>query len=241
MNYSLVSIRFITDLTKGDGIITAKTVYFVATCFSLLACQSDHKHNSAFFKLITLVMKACGCTKDLMNCFNQMGLCESYQSVAKLRTFLAEADEIAITKQASLGVCHIIFDNMDIYVKTLHQLTLPLLMFELHPTSNFPKDDALSMEDSIKLFTPEILNLNSDKYKCEKDHFLEVVHTVIARKICGKIKGLEWIKGLFDEHYNHPYSQTACSQTILHIEPPKALDEKKTSRYGCFVREVLKM
>ena len=116
---------------------------------------------------------------------------------------------------------------MDLYIQTLHQLTLPLLMFEVHPTDHLPSDDGLNLNQTLELFDRDIVNMDAVKNKDEKDYFLEVVFTALARKICCKIRGLEWVTKLYDEHYDHQYKDTATTRTVLHIESPKALDEKK--------------
>ena len=54
------------------------------------------------------------------------------------------------------------------------------------------------------------------------------VHTVLANTICKEIKGLEWTKEHFPLHYEHKYMVAASTRTMLHVEPPRALDEKKT-------------
>ena len=174
-----------------------------------------------------MVMQLNGCTKDLIDCLSSLGLCEGYRSINRMRKWLAEVDEEAVKKQANTGVCHIIFDNLDLYVKTLHRLTLPLLLFETHPTFDLPRDDYMSLEQTLNLFHFDILNLDAQKNRSEKEHFMEVVSTVLATKIACNVKGLEWIKEHYTEHYNHKYSSTACTRSVLHIEPPIALDEKK--------------
>ena len=56
---------------------------------------------------------------EMINCLNWLGFCESYSSVSNMRNWLAAMDELVVKKQAALGVCHIIFDNLDIYIRQL--------------------------------------------------------------------------------------------------------------------------
>ena len=55
-------IRMITDLSNTDHGLTEKHVYRVAFIYSLLVCSVNPQKNSAFFKLITLMLKTSGCT-----------------------------------------------------------------------------------------------------------------------------------------------------------------------------------
>ena len=149
-------------------------------------------------------------------------------AVHSLRKMLAEVDEVSVKKQASFGIIHVIFDNMDVHIKTLHQLTLPLLMFEVHPTNNYSREDSLSLEETLNLFNFDILDLDNERNAEEKEHFFMVVNTILANTICKEIKGLEWTKEHFPLHYEHKYMVAASTRTMLHVEPPRALDEKKT-------------
>ena len=186
----------IVDVTKTDGFLTKKNVYFVASFYALFVCKSSNKKNSAFSKLLTLVMKTFGCSKDFIECFSAIGFCERYQSITNLRNKFSSLDELSVKNLARDGVAHIIFDNMDLQIKTLHQLTLPLLMFEVHPTLHLPRDDALSLQDTLELFNRDTLDLDSPKNRDEKEHFLDVVYNALAREISWKVKG----KGQWNEY-----------------------------------------
>ena len=86
----------------------------------------------------------------MVNCLNWLGLCENANtSMYRLRNFLASVDEVLLKKQASWGVCHIIFDNLDLYIRQLHHLTLPLLVFETYPTFHLSNKDELSLTHSL--------------------------------------------------------------------------------------------
>ena len=127
---------------------------------------------------------------------------------------LADVDELSVRKQASFGVCHVIFDNMDLYVKTLHQLTLPLLMFETHPTKHLLKTDSLSIEKTSELFDFDTLNLDCSKNTVEKNHFLMVVYTVLARTVCSQIKGRLHLKKKIKKFINK-----LLASHVFFIEP----------------------
>ena len=160
-------MRLITDLTKQQNFISKKNIFSVATLYSLLVCKAEPKYNSGFFKLLTLVLKTSGCTKDVIDCFNLLGFCEGYRQIGFMREWFVDIDEEAVKKQASYGVCQIIFDNMDLYVKTLNQLTLPLLMFEVTPTSHLNKTDEMSLEMTLELFNGELLDFESERNRDE--------------------------------------------------------------------------
>ena len=85
----------------------------------------------------------------MISCLNWLGFCENYSSIYKLRGWLASVDELVLKKQAALGVLHIIFDNVDLYVKTLHHLTLPVIMFELYPTFHLNNNDEKNMQETL--------------------------------------------------------------------------------------------
>ena len=95
----------------------------------------------------------------MINCLNWLGACENYSSIYNMRNWLASVDEMMVKKQAAWGVPHIIFDNMDLYIKRLHNLTLPVLMFELYPTFHLTNDDELNWDQTLSLFSRKIINL----------------------------------------------------------------------------------
>ena len=229
-------LRLIADLTKSEGFIEKKNLFCIATVYSILVCKSDYTSNSSFFKLLTLILKSSGCTKDMINCLSSLGICQSYSTIKRLRKWLAEVDEVTVQKQASIGVIHIIFDNLDFHVNTLQHLTLPLLMFEVHPTMGLDTNDELTLHQTLDLFTRELLDLEAESHKEEKKHFLQVIYNVLATDICPKIEGLEWVKTFFELHYNHKYSESASTRTILHVETPKALDENTRDKQVKFLK-----
>ena len=165
----------------------------------------------------------------MIDCMNWLGACESYSSIYNMRTKLAAIEELMVKKQAAWGICQIIFDNMDLHIKQLHHLTLPVLIFEMYPTFHLPNDDEKSWFQTLNLFTNEILDLNAPRNLEEKNHFLFVVKTVLANEICREVPQLKWISNWFEKHHPHKHSNTASSRSHIHVEPPKPLDEKKTS------------
>ena len=144
-----------------------------------------------------------------------------------MRNWLAEVDELVVKKQASWGVSHIIFDNLDININQLHHLPLPVLMFELYPTFHLPNNDEKSFQETLSLFCRDTLDMDSVTNQSDKMHFLLVVKTVLANEICSRVEGLEWISGFFDKHHPHKNSGTASGRSAIHVDPPLALDEKK--------------
>ena len=124
---------------------------------------------------------------------------------------------------------HIIFDNLDLYIKNLHHLTLLILMFELYPTFHLSNSDSVTFEETLDLFTRDFLDLNAERNLVEKEHFLLVIKTVLANEICSEVKEFKWVKEFFEKHHEHKHTNTASSRSTIHIDPPMALDEKKTT------------
>ena len=62
MEHTPFLVRMLADLTKSDTGLTDKDVYKVAFMYSMMVCSVDPHKNSAFFKLITLMLKTSGCT-----------------------------------------------------------------------------------------------------------------------------------------------------------------------------------
>ena len=114
----------------------------------------------------------------MIDCMNWLGLGENYSSFHNTRNWLAAVDELVVQKQAKLGICHIIFDNLDIHIRKTHHLTLPILMFEKFPTFHLSNCDGKDMLSTLELFRPDILDLNSEENRVEREHFLSVVHTI---------------------------------------------------------------
>ena len=142
---------------------------------------------------------------------------------------LASLDELVAKKQAHGGICHIIFDNIDFYIRHLHHLTLPILFFERSPTFHLSNENNLSFIDTLNLFDRNLLDLDSEQNEQELTHFKFVVKTVLAVDICKSIESLKWVSNHFERHHKHRYSETASSRSVLHIDPPMPYDEKKTT------------
>ena len=54
-----------------------------------------------------------------------------------------------------------------------------------------------------------------------------MVKTVLANEVCSQVEGLQWISELYPKHHKHQHSKAASSRSAIHVEPPKALDEKR--------------
>ena len=163
----------------------------------------------------------------MINSLNWLGACEHSSSIHSMRNWLASVDELVVKKQASWGVTHIILDNMDIYIRHLHNLTLPILMFELFPTFHLPNNDEKTLREALEMFGQDLIDLNSDHNINDKEHFLDVVFTVLVHHVCKDFKGLEWMTPFFEKHHKHQHSYQASTRSVIHVDPPIALDEKK--------------
>ena len=175
---------------------------------------------------------------DMVNCMNWLGLCENYSSIYRTRTWLASLDEVLVKKHASWGVIHIIFDNLDLYIRELHHLTLPLLVFETYPTFHLCNTDEMSLHAKLELFEPEFLDLDSPRNRAECQHFLKVIKTAMAEEVCKNEHNLAWISAHFSQHHDHPHSETASTRSLIHIDPPKPLDEKKLKEMTQILHEL---
>ena len=87
------------------------------------------------------------------------------------------------------------------------------------------KTDEKSLEETLALFDRDLLDLNLDNCEDERRHFLLVIKTVLAHDVCKHIKKLKWITQHYEKHHQHKNSNTASSRSIIHVDPPKFLDE----------------
>ena len=94
-------------------------------------------------------------------------------------------------------------------------------------TFHLPNEDSKSLIETLSLFNQDLLDMESEGNHANREHFLFVVKTVLAHKICPFVEGLEWISLVYDKHHQHRHSRTASSRTSLHVDPPLAMDEKK--------------
>ena len=62
--------------------------------------------------------------------------------------------------------------------------------------------------------------------------------TVLAHFICKNIEGLQWIVPFFEYHHDHKHSSTASNRSTIHVDPPKALDEKKLTDMTVILQEL---
>ena len=93
---------------------------------------------------------------------------------------------------------------------------------------NMKTDDALSHEVKVKSFNVNFFNLAHPSNYEQKNHYIMVAHTVLAR-IAEELPGLEWIGKVLPKSHEHPHKETASVKSSLHLEPTMNMSEMEHS------------
>jgi hypothetical protein len=196
-----------------------------AFLFTQMACAINPGVHSAYFKMLSVFMKACGLTDTGLLALSKLGMCEAPRTLLDTKDKLAALDEVMVQRQAAHGIPFIMFDNLNFKIRrTQHDYTLPVLMFETVATYDHSAVDGLTHAQKLELFTPELLYMESPKNRAYKEAVELVVCTVVAG-VASAVPGLDWLQKMLPKHHGHAYKDTASNRTMIHTEPVICLNE----------------
>ena len=220
VKYTEDLIMFLSNFFSREIDIDEDKLIKISSYYSMMVCSADPRTNSAFHKVLTVFLHKCGLNDIGLTFLNKIGVTQSPSSYSNIRTHLASVDEILVLKQATKAVPLIIFDNLDININILHHMTLPVLVWHTLPAVTLSRDDDLSHQETLELFKPSLLDMDSPQNSLYKEQLEEVTYTVLANQGCAHNPSLKWVAKHFPVHHQHPFKGTASNRTIVHIEPP---------------------
>jgi hypothetical protein len=156
---------------------------------------------------------------------SKLGVCEAPRTLLDTKDKLAALDEVMVQQQAAHGIPFVMFDNVNFKImRTQHDYTLPVLMFETVATYDHSAVDGLAHDKKLELFTPDLLYMDAPKNKEYKAAVELVVCTVVAG-VASAVPGLQWLQKMLPKHHGHAYTDTASNRTVIHTEPVICLNE----------------
>ena len=220
VKYTEDLILFLSNFFSRENDINEDKLIKISSYYSMMVCSADPRTNSAFHKVLTIFLHKCGLNDTGLTFLNKIGVTQSSSSYSNIRTHLASVDEILVMKQATKAVPLVIFDNLDININILHHMTLPVLVWHTLPAATLSKNNELSHQETLDLFQPSLLDMDSPQNKHYKEQLDEVTYCVLANQGCVNIPTLKWVSQHFPVHHQHPFKGTVSNRTIVHIELP---------------------
>lgn len=206
------------------------TVIATAKIFVIIATAVNPQVNNTYRKKIGVFLQGCGLSSKGIAALHAMGECESERELRRTKTDLAVKDEQNVVAMAKDSTVAIAFDNMDKRAKkTLQHYTLSVLLFlNSQSVAVGATNDGLKLNDVVEKVDYAYLDLGSNKNVQEKEAFMKVTYTVLA-KICATIPNFKWAADMFPEAHQHAFKETAQLKTSCHTDPTINLACMKTS------------
>jgi hypothetical protein len=108
--------------------------------------------------------------------------------------------------------------------KVQQDMVLPVLVWEKNFIGLMRADNSLTHNEKVAKFKGNFFNLSHPSNIEQKEHYVMVAHTVLAR-IAEKLPSLEWIGKVFPKSHEHPHKATASVKSSLHVEPTLNMSE----------------
>jgi len=163
-------------------------------------------------------------------------ICEfifNIRAVQKKKSELAYEDEQDVLTMATIATANFAYDNLNkvgasaVIVKissyimqasrgVQQDMVLPVLIWEKNFIDNMQADNSLSHKDKVKLFGIEFFNLGHYSNQEQRDHYIKVAHTVLAR-IAEELPGLQWVGQVLPKSHDHRHKGTASVKSSLHV------------------------
>ena len=147
--------------------------------------------------------------------------------VANLRDFLSGISWELIAEYSKKFPHQSTMDNLDMNRNgILHHLTLSFIEIEQEDTDHL-SSQGMSYEETLKLFTSDLLLINSNQNKEAKEQLLKVVTIILGRLLAKVFPDLHFMNKVLPNHYNSCGKELKPS--ILLTKKPQYYQETKNS------------
>ena len=174
-----------------------KVAQLLSQMSSMLSCRNSclQQQNSVF-------LKAGGLTNSAMDGLQRTGYCQGSSSYRLLRKKLACLDEGLLQLSAKETMPIFLFDNMDFTLRfQLQHFTQVVLLFKEVKISHLAKNDAISLEQRLKLYRPSTFLLTSPENHFKLARYKLVENTVMAQFIAENFPEYSWLRKHFPKHH----------------------------------------
>ena len=194
----------------------------VATVFSQLSHLAD-KSNNALSKINSLQLKMHGLTDEGLDAQVPLGLGVTARTLRSARDDFAEVAETCLVEETKSRPVQSTLDNCD--QKGSHS-TVEYLEVEYEDTTHLSVD-AMGPEEVLQLFNVDLLLLNREELKDEKDHLERIILTETAKVLSHARPEIgHWLK-LLPRHHSHPHDHLPLREASIVLRPPHWLQETK--------------
>ena len=107
-----------------------------------------------------------------------------------------------------------------------HHLTLEFIEIEQISTKHLDTTKK-NLDEVLESLNIDDILLTSAKNKDLLSHFNRVVALTVGRKLAVRVKGGQFLKKLFPNHYDHPNAYKSMKPAKTHVKKPLYLHEMK--------------
>ena len=216
--HSPVTLSFLLRLIlkEMDTNVQPMHVVTISTIYAQLAQQVD-RSNNVLTKIQALSLKMGGTSDEGLDGQAKMGLSQTARNLRKKRDEFAEVQRNILLEGTSNMPSQYTIDNCDMKG---HSCTVEYLQIETVSTQHLCTERK-SKEDTLDLFTPEILLLTRPELKEEHEHLKEVVLLAVGRDLAKYLDvASHWAKVL-PKHHHHPKSHLPVVEANAILRNPR--------------------
>ena len=220
-------LSLLVDLqTDKDKCISPQNVIKIGFHFSQLAVSVNDKL-STVSKVKCLGLKSGGLSKEALDTAAVSGMTQSSRCVAEQRDFLAGISWELIATHSKKYPHQSTMDNLDFNRNgILHHMTLAYIEIEQECTNHL-STKGMSYEETLNLFSPDLLLINSERNREAKEQIDKVVAITLGRIFAREIPELKWMLKLLPNHYNS--QGRILKPSVLLTKKPLYLQETKNT------------
>lgn len=214
--------RILASLTCRGHSFTSDDItrFAMLVNMNVVNCSIKPKFGTAMMKIKTIAAKAAGLTKEGLSNLNKVKVTQSPSSAATIRTQFANLALEMFKEQGAQGTCSLVIDNVAKTVQgKLQHFTQLYSSFEHDSLAeHFPSDDQMSLEERLKLFNLDTLDVESALNGALKNSLDTSALREVSRMIGENVTGFAFLLTEQPAIYNHSNKATAgdLSSTFKH-------------------------
>lgn len=209
-------------VVRREEPVLPKDVLRIATCFSNL-CYLVNRDINAMVKLRSLTMQVDGMTNLGLDILADLGLAQCARSLSNHRDLFAEVGQEVMSLTAAGFPLQSTLDNCDL--QTEH-LTIETIEKETVDTSHL-STTKLSKQEALDMFNKDMVLLNTEENKSEREHFQYVVAVAIGKILASRRQVAKKLTSFLPTHHVHQNSGKNLTPALTFIIKPYPYQETK--------------
>ena len=209
-------------VVRREEPVLPKDVLRIATCFANL-CYLVNRDINAVVKLRSLTEQMDGMTNLGLDILADLGLGQCARTLSNHRDLFAEVGVEVMNSTAAEYPLQSTVDNCDLQNE---HLTLETIEKETIDTSHL-STAKLSKQEALDMFTKDMLLMNTEENKAEKEHFQYLVAVGIGKVLALRRQHAKKLGEFLPDHHLHQNSSRNLSPALTFIMKPYALQETR--------------